>query len=177
MPKLIVFFSLRMGAMNSKEYVSIMQQKNRWRELKVTKKYCVYSNTPLNLTPSSERFKLGNSFHDSLCKIIIRFPIDPRVNYLELETNVINTDTRILFRLDKMKQYGWYVNEVTNELICHKDPYLRLKLKLKLGHLNLEWPPSVVLFSCADLVKLHRRFARPSARKVFIILRKAEPDQ
>ena len=36
---------------------------------------------------------------------------------------------------------------------------------------------SVVLFSLADLIQLHRRFAHPSARKLAIQLRKTVPDQ
>ena len=64
-----------------------------------------------------------------------------------------------------------------NGLTCHKDPAFRVKLKFELGHLYLEWHSSVVLFSRADLVKLHRRFAYPSARKLAIPLRKAAPEQ
>ena len=52
-----------------------------------------------------------------------------------------------------------------------------VKLKLKLGHLYLEWPPSVVLFICGDLVKLHHRFGHPSARKLAHLLRKAVTNQ
>ena len=61
------------------------------------KKHCLYTNSPLDLTPSSERFKLANSVHDSLGKIVIGSPIEAQRNYLELETDVINTDTSILF--------------------------------------------------------------------------------
>ena len=137
---------------------------------------CVDANTSLDLTPTSQRFKLGYCIRDSLGKTIIRLPIDAQGNYLEFETDVINRDTLILFGLDKMKHYGWYANEVTNGLICHGDPGLRIELKFKMEHLYLECPPSVVLFSRADSVKLDRRFERPLARKLAILLRKAVPD-
>ena len=84
----------------------------------------MYIHTPAGLTPGSKRFKLGNDVHDNLSKTIIRFSIDAQGNYLEFETDVINTDTPILLGLDKIKHYGWYTNEVTNEFICHKDPFL-----------------------------------------------------
>ena len=82
-----------------------------------------------------------------------------------------------MFELDKMKQHRWYVNEVTDEFIYHKDPTLRVKLRYKLGHLYLEWPPSLVLSSRPDLLKLHRRFAHPSPEKLGNLLQKAAPDQ
>ena len=64
--------------------------------IKSYKKYCVYANAPLDLTPSSEKFKLGNGVHDSLGKTKIIFPIGAQGNYLEFDTDVINTDTPIL---------------------------------------------------------------------------------
>ena len=140
-------------------------------------KYCIHTNTPLDLSPSNERFKLGTGVHESLGCTIMRFPIDNQGNYLKFETEVINSDTPILLGLDSIKQYGWYVNEVTNESISHKDPTMKANLIFKLGHLYLEWPPSVILFSRADLLKIHRRFAHSSAGRLANLLRKAAPDQ
>ena len=85
------------------------------------------------MSPSNERFKLRTGVHESLGCTVIRFPIDNQGTYLKFETNVINTDTPIIIELDKMKQYGWYLNEVTNELTSHKDPTMKANLKFKLG--------------------------------------------
>lgn len=71
-----------------------------------------------------------------------------------------------------MKGLKWYTNEVTNEFCSHIDP----SLKAKLGHLYLEWPPSTVLFTRSDLLKLLRRFAHTSTDKLMNVLRRASPD-
>ena len=60
------------------------------------KKYCIHTNTPVDLAPSNERLKLGAGIHESLGRAIIRFPIDNEGNYFEYETDVINTDTPVL---------------------------------------------------------------------------------
>ena len=67
--------------------------------------------------------------------MIIRYPIDSHGNYLEYITDVLDVDTPLLFGLDMMKKLRWYANEVTDELICHENPELRMPLKYKQGHL------------------------------------------
>ncbi len=103
-------------------------------------------------------------------------PIDDRGNYLEYSTDVIDLDVPILFGLDMMKKVGWYVNEVTNEFCSHANPELKAPLVFKRVHLYLEWAQSVVLYTRVELGKLHRRFAHPSAEKLFNLLRRAQPE-
>ncbi len=90
-----------------------------------------------------------------------------------VEENIWSTN---LFGLEMMKKVGWYANEVTNEFCSHANRELTAPLVFKLGHLYLEWAQSVVLYTRVELGKLHRRFAHPSAEKLFNLLRRAQPD-
>ncbi len=134
------------------------------------KRYCSHTNTPLDLTPSNEQFKLGEGIHKSLGTTIIRFPIDSYSDYLGYVTDFIDVDTPILFGLDKMKHHKCYVNEVNDQLCCFDKPDLKVELKHKMGHLYLELPASITLFSRADLLKIHRRFAHPIPEKLCNLL-------
>ena len=145
--------------------------------LEAYERYCAYTNTPIDLIPSTKIFKLGTGIHKSLRTTIIRFPIDAFGNFLEYETDVINVDAPIFFGLDKMKQHKWFVNEVTDEFCSYNQPEMKVKLKFKLGLLYLEWPPAVVLFSRSELIKIHRRFAHSTADKLCALLKKAAPQQ
>eukprot|EP00171_Calliarthron_tuberculosum_P023868 IDg23868t1 len=139
-------------------------------------RYCEHSHKPIDLIPSQEKFKLGKGIHKSLGTTLIRMPIDNSGNYLEYETDVVDVDIPILFGLDKMKELKWHINEVSNEFCSYNNPDLKVKLEFKLGHLYLNWPSRVVLFSKSELLKIHRRFAHPSAEKLSNLLKRAKPE-
>eukprot|EP00171_Calliarthron_tuberculosum_P007706 IDg7706t1 len=102
-------------------------------------------------------------------------PIDDIGNYLEYDTEVVDVDIPVLFGLDKMKQLKWYINEVTNEFCSFENSTLKVKLRFEKGHLYLKWPTSVVLFTRKELIKIHRRFAHPSANKLAALIKRADP--
>ncbi len=54
-----------------------------------------------------------------------------------------------------MMKHKWYVNEVTDEFCYHDDPKRKVKLKLKLGHLYLEWPEHLLPAPRAELFRIH----------------------
>ncbi len=144
-------------------------------ELPAYKRYDADTLSPTALAPSEERFKLGDVTQKSLGTTIIRFPIDEKRNYLEYQTDVVNIDLPILFGLDKMKEQKWYVTEVTNELCNYDEPTMKVQLTFKRRHLYLEWNYNLVFFSRAGLLKMHRRFAHPTADKSSALLRRAYP--
>ena len=76
-----------------------------------------------------------------------------------------------------MKKLGWYTNEVTDEFICESSPTMRVKLVFKKGHLYLEWPSIIILFSRSDLSRLRSRFANPPSTKLAELLKHARPDE
>ncbi len=140
---------------------------------KACKRYCPLTRSPLDLTPGSELFKLGNVAHESLGRTVIRMPIDEHGNFLEYETEVIDVNLPVLFGLDNMKKHQWYVNEVTDEFCSYLDPSLNVKLILKMSHLYLEWPSNLILYSRSDLIKINGRFAHSTPEKLATLLNRA----
>ena len=80
-------------------------------------KYCKFTKTSVDLTPSKELYRFGNHVQPSVGLTVIRFPIDDRGNYLEYPTDVVMVDLPVLFGFDMMKKMGYYINEVTDEFI------------------------------------------------------------
>ncbi len=115
--------------------------------LKAYKRYCDYTRTPIDLTPSNQSFRLGNIVHHSLGSTVIRLPTDSAGNYLEYETDVLYVDLPVLVGLDNMKKHRRYINEVTNEFSFQDDPKVKVKLKMKLRHLYLEWPEPLIFLA------------------------------
>ena len=138
-------------------------------------RYCKHAHVTPSLVPSKDHFKFGVDGYASLGTADIRMPIDEQGNFLEFPINVTNADVPMLFGLDLMKELGWYTNEVENTF-CKDEPYpLTVPLVFKKGHLYLEWPDYVILFTKMELEKLHRRFAHPSAEKLTNLLQRADP--
>ena len=140
-------------------------------------RYCSHTNSQLDLIPSKELFRFGDGTHRSLGKTSIRFPIDSLGNFVEYVTDVVDVDVPILFGLDKMKELRWYVNEVSDELCCFDQPELKIKLQFQKGHLYYNWPSALILFTKRELEKIHRRFAHPSASKLYDLIRRAAPSE
>ncbi len=133
---------------------------------KAYQRYCDHTRTPVDLIPSNVKFRLGDVVHNSIGSTVIRLPIDSRGNFLEYYTDIINVDLPTLFGLNNMKKHRWYVNEVTDEFCSYDNPSFKVKLKLKLGHLYLDWPENLILFTRPDLLRIQRRFAHPTPEKL-----------
>ena len=139
-------------------------------------RYCAFTKTQAELTPSKELFRLGEVIHKSIGKTMIRITVDNNGNFLEYVTDVIDCDVPILFGLNKMKELRWYVNEVANQFCSYDNPELNIALRYWNGHLYLTWPSPVVLFTRRELLSIHRKFAHPSTTKLMELLKKASPD-
>ncbi len=100
-------------------------------------RYCDRAHISPELTPSNEKFKLGDVTHPSIGRATIRVPIDTNGNVLEYDSHVVDVDIPILFGLDNMKKLQWYTNEVTNTFCSHTNESLQVQLVPKLGHLYL----------------------------------------
>lgn len=46
----------------------------------------------------------------------------------------------------------------------------------KLGHMFVEWPSDMILFTHKELKKLHLSFFHPTAQKLYELVRRARPE-
>ena len=76
-----------------------------------------------------------------------------------------------------MNKLGWHTNKVTEEFICQSNPAMSVKLVYRKGHLYLELPSSIILFTRSDLSLLHKRFAHPTSTKLAELLKRPRPDK
>ncbi len=69
-------------------------------------RYCDHAHISPELTPSNEKFKLGDVTHPSMDEPQSRVPIDTNGNFLEYDSDVVDVYIPILFGLDNMKSYN-----------------------------------------------------------------------
>ena len=50
-------------------------------------------------------------------------------------------------------------------------------MKFKLGHLYVEWSRNLILYTRSDLLKIHKRFAHPTAEKLQEFVKRANPEE
>lgn len=82
----------------------------------------------------------------------------------------------MLLGLGMMKKHSLRVDE-PDDLIESKTEGRVAPLARKHGHLCREWSPWESMRTNAELGKLHRRFAHPSATKLRNLLKKATPEE
>lgn len=75
-------------------------------------RYRQHAHVNPKILPSRYQFRFRVDGHKSLRTAKIRMPIDTRYNFREYTTNITSVDVPMLFGLDKMKEVGWYTNEV-----------------------------------------------------------------
>ena len=115
--------------------------------------------------------------YKSLGLTATRIPINSFGKLFEYHTDVINCPkTPILFGIDKIKEHRWYVNKVSNEFMNRDDPVMKIKADYKKGHLYYKRDPAVIFYSRKELLKIHRRFAHPSPKKLEELLIRASPE-
>lgn len=87
---------------------------------------------------------------------IVRMPLAKHF-FLDFETEVVNQDVPLMFGLDQHRLHGCSSDEYHNSFTHHPSG-ITIPVKFKRGHLYVEWPVSEVMFTKAELKKLHDRF-------------------
>lgn len=132
--------------------------------------YCSHTGVEPDMRPNDHCLKFGDDIVKSLGADNIRSPAPTRSGCIEFPSGITPRDMPMLLGLDIMKKCRLRVDE--------QDDLLESKAEgLKNGQLRREWDSKEMLFSSADLVKLRRRFAHPSAKKLYNLLKKAKPQE
>ena len=127
----------------------------------------------LKLRKSNPRrvFVFGGKKIASLGSMRVQIPVcDDRI--LSFTIDIVEAPIPMLLGLDVLDHHAIFANTVTNELIFAREGW-SLPLTRKMGHVYLEWVNDV-LYSSADLVKIHRHFYHPHADRIYNLMRKAE---
>ena len=142
--------------------------------VKQAKAYCKMTGKRYVLQRSKTRYKFGDGCRNSFGALEIRLTI-PHGGYLPIIADVVDADIPLLLGLDLLRQERLLLNYITNELESWSYGWW-LPLVNKFGHVFVEWrKPSRVLYTKAELQRLHLRFFHPSVGKLYNLLKRARP--
>ena len=79
----------------------------------------------------------------------------------------------MLLGLDLLDAVGLYADKV-DKILVSKALGFSMPLVRKYGHMYLVWAPATILFTKAELKKLHRQFKHPSAEKLMNLLKSSK---
>ena len=129
---------------------------------------------PFNLEPSKARpsFSFGTHRHIGLGKLDIRVPISEDY-FLPLKIEVVNIDIPFLLGLDSMTKYGMVLDIHARTLSSKLDGW-EVPLIRKRGHFYYEWDFRI-LFTEAELRKVHKHFFHPKPEKLYALMKRADP--
>ena len=137
----------------------------------------IYSNLfgiPFSLEKSEVRpnFCFGTHRHKGLGRIEIRVPISNDY-YIPVMTEVVNIDIPFLLGLDKMTDNDIVLDTNRQTLSSSTDGW-KVSLVRKRGHLYYDWEIRV-LFTEAELHKVHNHFFHPKPEKLYALIRRTDP--
>lgn len=118
------------------------------------------------------KFIFGDSSYDGLGRIVIRIPI---INdyFVDIMAQIVNVDVPLLLGLDVLERLKivLYFNDYSMSSIAED---WTVPLIMKNGHAYVVWC-SKILYSEAELRKMHRHFYHPSTDKLYAVIKRAEP--
>ena len=125
----------------------------------------------MSLRPSNAAFRFGDGTHKSLGIIPVRIPT-PISGYLHIDVDVVRPDVPLLIGLDVLDQEQLIPNNVENQLESRLYGW-SIPIIRKLGHLYITWEEHKTLFTRQELLRMHRHFYHPSARKLLSLIRRS----
>ena len=144
--------------------------------LKQALAYCSFVGVPFNPRKNRNIYRFGVDERESLGSIEIRIPL-PGFAFIPIQVDVIPTNIPFLLGLDTLDKCKMYFDNTTNKLVWPKGNWEHPVVR-KLGHAYVEWKPSdQILFTRAELLRLHREFQHPSDDKLLSFLKKARPSE
>lgn len=135
--------------------------------------YCRAIKKPFKITKSDRQYKFGNIRYRGLGDIVIRLPVS-NDHFAEVKAEVVDVDVPFLLGLDALTQFEVILNFGENTVVSKCDGW-SLPLKRKLGHVYIEWVPSI-LYTERELRRVHRNFYHPQPDKLYALLKRAHPD-
>jgi hypothetical protein len=138
------------------------------------KAYCKYRGVQFKTKASNKAFRFGRQRQESLGELLVRLPLADG-SFVSVEMGVVDADIPMLVGLDVLDKYALAIDNVAN-VLDSRITGTKTPLARKLGHISLEFrKEDRVLFTTAELVKLHRAFVHPSAEKLLKLLKRVKP--
>lgn len=124
---------------------------------------------------SNVRFKFGEQVAPGIGEIDIRIPVDDGL-HLDLSIDVVALDIPLIIGLDILRGHNLLVNYLDNTIrFCSYG--ITRPISQKLGHVFLQWDEHRILFTKAELTRLHMHFMHPSASKLFQLIARSDPSK
>ena len=118
-------------------------------------------------------FAFGDGVYKSLGSMEIRIPT-PDNSFISLDVDVVKPDVPFLLGLDILDQHQLMADNIDNKLrsraLGWSMPIVRHR-----GHLYIQWNTNYVLFTRAELNRLHKHFWHPSSGKLYNLLKRTNP--
>lgn len=159
--------------------LDIGAQKTVARELQA-RAYSATVGRKFSLLPSHYAFRFGDGLHASLGWLMIRIPTPDGI-FIETRVEVGKVDVPLLLGIDLLDRERLVADNVENVLHSRragwKMPVIRRgATDGRGGHMYLLWDCSQLCFTKGELKKLHLHFFHPSSRKLYNLLKRAEPE-
>lgn len=122
---------------------------------------------------STRKYRFGETSHSLIGSLIIRIPV-PSTHVTPVSAEVINLYVPLLIVLDILFDRS-AILDIGNHKITPTKRGWETPLVWKLDHMYVEWPPTV-LFTTAEMRKIHRHFFHSHPEKFFQLLRRADTE-
>lgn len=119
------------------------------------------------------RFRFGDTNHNCDGILHVKMPVADDV-VVHFDAFIVPIDVPLLLGLDVLKRLDIIIKFSNGTLQSENDDWV-LNLKHKMGHLYVEWPPTV-FYTEQELRRIHRHFYHPSTDKLANLIRRGAKD-
>lgn len=137
------------------------------------KAYCREMGIKYKPRRSAYSFMFGDGLHASLGTVEFRIPT-PDGAFIALQVDVVSADVPLLLGIDVLDREQLVTDNVDNVLRSRRYGW-EMPIIRRNGHLYVVWNYSQVVYTRSELKKLHLHFFHPSARKLYNLLKRADP--
>lgn len=116
----------------------------------------------------NKKFRFGNADHKCIAFLHIRMSVSDDI-VVTFDAYVVSIDVFLLLGLDVLCQLELIVKFKDGTLLTKYNDW-HAKVVHKMGHLYVEWPPSVY-YTETELRRIHRHFFHPSTEKLMGLIR------
>lgn len=143
------------------------EQAKAYAEMAGTKKVEYHSCT-------GTKYKFGDKTYDGLGTVVIRIPIT-ETYFISIRAQVVEVNVPLLLGLDVLSRLKVILNFEAFTMSSTQDKW-SIPLTRKLGHAYIVWHESV-LYTEAELRRMHRHFYHPATEKLHAVIKRAEPTE
>lgn len=139
------------------------------------KAYCRARNEPFKLAKSPFSYKFGDGVRTSLGRMYVRIRVR-KGNFIGFWIDVVDADIPLLLGLDLLDKYDLVADNVDNVLRSKVFGWT-VPMKRAHGHMFVQWDLREILYTRAELERLHLHFFHPSVQKLLNLLKRGTPNR